>query len=592
MTSDSKFRVRGQRNYDFLRQLPEKKIEQGYATYIVPATDTNVELLDAHSDEIEFEDELSETIFQKTLLTISMTEKIREQTAIFKDTGVLPHAATLLDDRLSPYQKIAAYNASLMDGYGLFMEQGTGKTFTSIVRAAKLIPGAKIIVVCPNNVRMNWQKELEKFCDFELNINIMRGWQGDRINALVETFKKSSTAMLNVAIIGYGSIQGSWPALRMVRWDLAIADESHMFKDSLTKRWKYMKKLRDTADRRLVLTGSPIANTINDLWSQFEFMGEGYSGFSSYNAFKRFFGIYNRDQDGTYERFLDLQNVPVIKDRLSRYSFQITKAEALPDLPEKVYDIDEVEMSEEQERAYNSLARELSIVLENEMNDAENEALVVNNILTQLLKLAQITSGFVTFPAVIGPDGSVEQEARRIEFSPNPKIERLIEILQSKSRTEKTIVWACFQHDIQKIKTACDVHGIDAVTYYGATKYDERLEAERRFNCDVNCKVLIGNPAAGGTGLNLLGYPPGEPDLVDTNADHVIYYSQDWSSLKRAQSEDRAHRRGTRTNIRVTDLCIPGTIDEQIRERVVEKRLAAFEITDLRALLKEIALRA
>ena len=157
-----------------------------------------------------------------------------------------------------------------------------------------------------------------------------------------------------------------------------------------------------------------------------------------------------------------------------------------------------------------------------------------------------------------------------------------------KDPTQKTIIWACWVNDIEKIARSLEANGHRCVTYYGATNDKQREEAERAFNFDDDCKFFIGNPAAGGTGLNLLGYPPGHPELSECNADHVIYFSQDWSSLKPSQSEDRAHRRGTRGPVRVTDLCVPETIDETIRVRVLDKRRAALELTDVRELLREV----
>ena len=138
------------------------------------------------------------------------------------------------------------------------------------------------------------------------------------------------------------------------------------------------------------------------------------------------------------------------------------------------------------------------------------------------------------------------------------------------------------------------------MTFFGKTKDAERVENEYRFNCDPNCKVFIGNPAAGGTGLNLIGYPPEGHAIYketgktledwETNANHVIYYSQNWSPTARSQSEKRAHRRGTREPVRVTDLVVPNTIDQEIRDVVLNKQVNALELSDLRKILQKIAL--
>jgi len=109
---------------------------------------------------------------------------------------------------------------------------------------------------------------------------------------------------------------------------------------------------------------------------------------------------------------------------------------------------------------------------------------------------------------------------------------------------------------------------------------------------DPDCSVFIGNPAAGGVGLNLLGYDyrqqSNREDARLTNCNHEVYYSQNWSLTARAQSEDRAHRTGTRKSVRITDLCIPGSIDEEIRVAVMGKIKTANKIQDVRHILEKI----
>ena len=100
--------------------------------------------------------------------------------------------------------------------------------------------------------------------------------------------------------------------------------------------------------------------------------------------------------------------------------------------------------------------------------------------------------------------------------------------------------------------------------------------------------LLVGNPVAGGMGLNLLGYDPNNPDGYTTNCNHMIYFSQGWSYVARDQSESRPHRRGTRVNVRITDLTVPDTIDEEIRARVTDKKLHALTTTNISDLLRKL----
>ena len=219
---------------------------------------------------------------------------------------------------------------------------------------------------------------------------------------------------------------------------------------------------------------------------------------------------------------------------------------------------------------------------------ANPKAMTVNNILTQMLRLAQITSGFITWDAELDADGN--PLSRSVEAFPmNQKLDRLVDLIKENGEG-KIFVWATFVFDIRAIAARLELEGIKAVTFYGGTSEADRAEAERQFNFEPSCKVFIGNPAAGGTGLNLLGYPPGD-DTATTFCDRVIYYSQNWSMVQRAQSEDRCHRRGTKQQVRITDLCCPNTIDEEIRDRVVLKRARALEITDLRDILSRMVLK-
>lgn len=114
-----------------------------------------------------------------------------------------------------------------------------------------------------------------------------------------------------------------------------------------------------------------------------------------------------------------------------------------------------------------------------------------------------------------------------------------------------------------------------------------RERAVWAFNNDPTCTVFIGNPSAGGTAINLWGYNPERPEMT-TNCDRVIYYSQNWSMPVRSQSEDRCHRIGTRKSVRYTDLVVAGTIDEEIRARVLGKKMRAIEMQDLREVLERV----
>lgn len=452
-------------------------------------------------------------------------------------------------------------------------------------------PGAKrmyrALIVAPKNVRVNWRNEISRFATTAGRVTIVRGDQIQRTKCLIEALTDDDPECeWTVVISSYDSVIRTWDAFKMVKWDLAVLDESHFIKDPATKRTKQFLELRETARQRMCLTGTPIANTLFDLWAQFEFMGEGWSGFSNYHAFKSFYAKYAKNKGRGGNKLTGYQNVPLIRERLARMAFMITKAEALPNLPQKMFDISEVEMSDEQAQAYEDIQTKLALEIENDLASGDPRRMVVTNILTKMLRLAQVTSGFVSWDAVCSDDGE-ELVPRSISaFNPNPKVEALIETLKEKGPDDKTLVWACWIQDVKVISERLTSEGIKHVTYTGATSDVAREEAQRQFNDDPECKVFIGNAAAGGVGLNLLGYDYWNAcPMRTTNANHVIYFSQNWSMTHRSQSEDRAHRNGTRVPVRYTDLCVPGTIDEEIRARVVDKKITATTIQDVRDIM-------
>jgi len=606
---------------EFPARFPEAHAVKGRfdLVHVVPASDLSAQLITRlwPADRLSFSPEAA-VIVQYQLATIEHQRASMRRSAEYHDFTanrkpwyeyhsdddcVVEHVIApdfKLHEGLSPmlHQRVALANCSGSDGYGLFMEQGTGKTLVVIGRvdaeSRQKEDGVlhRTLIVAPKNVRANWASEFERFSSVEGKVTVLRGDQYERMKLfLAALVPDSPTQRYTVMVCSYEGLINMWDYLGRFEWDLGVLDEAHYIKWPRTKRAKKAFEFRDVCKARMALTGTPVCNTPVDLYALFEFMHKGGSGFSSFEAFRKFYGVF-RVVDSTrgMKRLVEVQNLPFMKERLARKSFIVRKSEALPDLPDKRYDICEVEMSEEQTAAYTSLQENLYLEIEREMSD-ETRVVNVNNILTKLLRLSQITSGFLSFDAIVDPmTGEMLQPKSIDRFDPNNKLERLIELLKDEERDPngKTIVWACYVQDIKTISARLTLEGMKHAVFYGATGDDERLEAERAFNGDPECRVFVGNPACGGTGLNLIGYPPGRPEEFETNCDHVVYYSQGWSSSQRSQSEDRAHRRGTRVSVRVTDLVVPKTIDEEIRARVVNKRMVALKVQDLREVLGRI----
>lgn len=609
--------------HKLLARFPEKKKITAYGApvaYEAPITDYTVELINDifPKDQLTFHDDYTKLLFDNQLMRSANAEKCAEINSAYKEDKIVPaHEWEFCGEdgkTLAPYQEVALClamrSAYPNGGFALFMEQGTGKTPVGIATVCnlgrlfleKLLAETttkrmlRVLVICPNNVRANWEAEFLKFSTRQGKITVMRGPDIGRVKQLIDASRRDDVNdCFTCVIAGYDTAKKSIEALTKSdpSWDLCILDESQFIKSEKTKRWEAMEKLRDRCISRLVLTGTPIANSVLDLWTQLEFTGKGNSGFSDFNSYRRFYGVYEVTSSG-HEALVDVQNLPFMRERLARHSFIVRKKEALPDLPDKVYDIREVEMTYDQTEYYKEVATQLYIEIEKDLtNDKLPRSMIVNNVLTKLLRLAQITSGFMSWSPVMDFEGNKIIDKRIEYFHPNAKIEALRELVTEAGgegvvENSKKIIWACFKADIEFIHSALTDDGFDCVKFYGETSDDDRKEAEYRFNFDPLCRIFIGNPAAGGVGLNLLGYPPGAPEGYTTNADHTIYYSQNWSSLARGQSEDRNNRRGTRVHTRVTDLVVARTIDEEIRTRVLQKQMHAMDVSDLRSVLQNV----
>lgn len=576
----------------FLKRFPESKEltkSDLPCHYMVAATDYTVELLTdlVPHHQIAFGDREAETKFRHILARSRIAELCAERVANFKLIGALTdHQWELREEKeLAWYQQVPLVNLMSLpadSGYGLFMEQGTGKTPVGVATICNLaatrnrVPPLRVLILVPKNVRRNWENEIQQFTTRFGITTILEGTEVARVRQLIEAFPKDDPSIdFTVVICSYETMVNSLDVLSLCEWDICIADEAHMLKDAKTKRFKAACKIRDVSQLRIAMTGTPIANSILDLYAIFEFMGKGYSGFAKEEAFRRYYGRFIKDAGG-FDTLVGAQNLPFMQERLLRYTFGITMEEAQLHLPEKVYDIHEVEMSEPQAAYYKELATQLGMEIEAEMcSDNMSRSMMVENVLTKLLRLEQITSGFVKWD-----DGRIEY------FSPNPKIEALRELCSDKPATDKTIIWACFTPDIDYICAMLEADGHRYVRYTGSTNTKDRDFAEHEFNFNPECKFFVGNAGAGGCGLNLLGYPPNAAGEYITDVNHTIYYSQNWSVLLRGQSEARAYRRGTRRPMRVTDLVVLKTIDEQIRTRVVQKKIGALEISDLRAIIR------
>ena len=313
---------------------------------------------------------------------------------------------------------------------------------------------------------------------------------------------------------------------------LMIVDESHMIKTYNSMRTKAAIKLGECCDYRMILTGTPIAKNLLDEWSQFNFLDPGIIGKSSVWTFKHYYC-----KMGGYERkeIVGYRNIDEFKNRVSPYSYRITKKDAL-DLPEQIYQRYSFDLTPSQRKIYDELKQTFLSVLESgEVASAANAAVLV-------MRLQQITSGFIL------------TEAETLQQLQSAKLEALKEIVQSSTET-KILIWSRFTNDIRTIQSLLNEIQIkkkkppNAVTYSGSNSNKENEAALDSF-MNGEARFFIANQAKGGTGLNLQG-----------QCKTVIYYANSFNAIDRWQSEARVHRIGTHDPVQYIDLVAKNTVD-------------------------------
>lgn len=619
----------------WFRRVPERS-QKGFGHWKLAGTDYTA-LIIHHvwpHHKLIFKSEEAQLLYTFLLRRFYSQSNNAAITAEFKLNGTLPKMPEDFIEHkerpLTDYQKAALLISMNNASYALFMEQGTGKTpiiINKICLAAARKRVAKkgmyrTLVICPQQVRRNWEREFVRFATVPGKTCVLRGATIRKIRSLCDIIRSEDDCAWAAAIISIDSVSSIWEGIKNMKWDFVIIDESHKIKNADTNRFKDMMKIDDPrASSKEILTGTPITNTIFDLWAQLEWLGEGLSGFSTYANFRAFHGKWKQKMEGgtAVQKLVGFKNTPLIQERLARLSFLWTKKdterlvhlkypgiafEDLPPevqallLPEKVEDIYEVAMTSEQLEIYGRVATKLVAEIDEILADAEVKGLniTVEHILTKLIRLAQICSGFIKTDNIedlvndkIIPGTTIQISKR------NPKIEAIIKILKEdweNDSNSKCIIWACFIEDIRAISKRLAEEGINHVGYHKTIQDGYRVKdsaaAEDIINFDDSCRILLANPSSGGIGQNYLGYNVDKPEESSMYVDHHIYFSCNWSAVDRIQSEDRSHRRGTRNNLRITDLVIPYTIDEEIRQRVTAKRQMAMSIQDIRSILSNV----
>jgi len=437
------------------------------------------------------------------------------------------------------------------ENFAYFMEMGTGKTKVLIDNLAMLYDKGKIdgaLIIAPKGVVKTWyEQELPTHLpDHIENVSVL--WQPnitktqqEKLDSLFEIDSALHILVMNVEALS--TDKGVKFATKFINSHktLMAIDESTTIKTPTARRTKNIIKMGVNAKYKRIMTGSPITKNPLDLYTQCEFLDPWLLDFSSYYAFRnRYAEMKTMHVHGRSIQVVDkFQNLGELSDTVKQFSYRVLKEDCL-DLPPKVFIKRHVALTTEQKKVYEQMKKHAIAMLNKKVTTTVT-------VLTQLMRLHQITCGYVT-----ADDGTVQAvESNRLN--------ELMSILEDTDG--KVIIWANYQTSVSDImKALTKKYGANSfVHYYGLTPQEDRQDNIRKFQNDPECRFIIGTPQTGGYGITL------------TQANTVIYYSNGYDLEKRLQSEDRAHRIGQKKNVTYIDIIAEDTIDEKIVEALRSK---------------------
>lgn len=433
-------------------------------------------------------------------------------------------------------------------GAALLMEMGTGKTLTTIGITGALSKEGRIrrvLIVAPLSILGVWESEFRRFAAFPYKLEVLSGTTEQKADALRNLYSPD----LEVAVVNYESAWRMEPALQAWKPDLIIADESHKIKTHNIAASKALHRLGAKTHYRLLLTGTVITNKAIDVFSQYKFICPEIFGTSFYAFRNRYFDMTGY---GNHTPVLKKSMESELTEKLHRVAFRATKAECL-DLPETTDVIVPVWLEQPARRVYQRLVRDSYAQL-------EAGEVTATNVLTRMLRLSQLTGGFLgndETPAVV-----------QVSSAKLAALEDLLESIVAEGK--KVVIIARFLPKIKAICKLLEKKGLRYACITGEVK--NRDEQVDMFQDDRGVTAFVGQIATAGLGITL------------TAASTMIFYSLDYSMSNFEQTKARIHRVGQKYPCTYLYLTAKRTVDERVLYALKAKaNLAKTLIDDYRS---------
>ncbi|NJK90683.1 MAG: DEAD/DEAH box helicase [Blastochloris sp.] len=442
-----------------------------------------------------------------------------------------------LESLLRPYQRSGVnwlhYLASNSMCGILADEMGLGKTLQTLAylhyrrfeggaESAKAERKKPVLIVCPTSLVLNWEDEALKFTP-DLSCLVLHG---AKRQSLFDRIQGS-----DLVITSYALLRRDIEYYKTLEFDVVVLDEAQQIKNKSSQNAACAKMLQ--ADYRIVLTGTPIENSLLDLWSIYDFLMPSYLGTA--NDFKRRYELpISKQNDEAAQKRL--------KQRVRPFILRRTKNEVAKELPAKLEQVAFCELTDEQKSVYQRILEQgRRNVFEHSTAKGQDKDRSRLAVLTALMRLRQVCCHLNLLPT--------DQPAEFKE--PSAKMDYFLELVeQAISGGHRILVFSQFVSMLKLVEAELKKKKIDYCYLDGSTV--DRKGVIRRFQSDESIPLFLISLKAGGTGINLTG------------ADTVIHFDPWWNPAVEDQATARAHRIGQTRMVNSYKLIARGTVEEKI----------------------------
>jgi len=467
------------------------------------------------------------------------------------NTRLTPVPLGKLENTLRPYQKEGVYWLRFLEASGLngllADEMGLGKTlqtltWLSLKRSDPQSQGKPALVVCPTSLVENWNREAQTFVP-DMRRLIISG--PDRETLFAEIPES------DLVITSYALLRRDLDAYRAVQFSVAVLDEAQHIKNRSTQNAVAAKQIN--AVGKLVLTGTPVENSVADLWSIMDFLMPQYLG-----DYEQFRGGYELpiaagDRDGEIAQ-------AKLRRKIHPFLLRRLKKDVAKDLPDKINKVSFCPLTLDQQRVYNDLLAESRRTI-GDLVKAKGFDRSRFEILAILMRLRQVCCHL---------DLLKEHHKPGAYDAPSAKLEVFFELLdEAMDGGHRILVFSQFVSMLKLLRAELDQRGLSYCYLDGSTQ--DRLEQCQRFNQQSDIPVFLISLKAGGTGLNLTG------------ADMVVHFDPWWNPAVEDQATDRAHRIGQKRTVYSIKLIAEHTVEEKVLAMQQKKQAiinATIGVTD------------